>query len=169
VRAEAVWKSGQTQRVSADPVAWVGLLMMVTAVLRWANYLANRDSLGEPLVWLFLRLLQLMRGADARRRGRRDFGSERPDRIVVDPDGTVVLLAGRLKPDWDDFRTVRVESRFFKIRAVEERAKGDYRAVAYLLEELPESEVLRGIVHAEARLPGSSGDAGGGVGTDAEA
>ncbi len=136
-----------------NPVTWFGLLLVVTALFRWANYFANRDSLGEPLVWLFLRVAQLVRGTDERRRRRRDFGPERPDRIVVEGDGGLALLASRAKPGWDEYSTVRVEDSFFKITGVEERTRGGFRVVAYLLDELPESEVLRGIVHTEARLP----------------
>ena len=36
---------------------------------------------------------------------------------------------------------------------VEERRAGPYMAVAYVLSEVPESEVLRGIVHTDAKLP----------------
>jgi hypothetical protein len=73
--------------------------------------------------------------------------------VVIDPDGGLVLLASRSKPEWDEYRTVRLEGRFFKIVAVEERPDGQLTAVAYRLEEVPESEPLRGIVHSPARLP----------------
>lgn len=137
-------------------LAWLGLLMMVTAIFRVANYFANQDSFGEPLVWLFLRLWQGKQNADARRTTRDTFGPERPDRVIVDEDGVLVLLASRAKPDWDDYRTVRIEDEFFKIEAVEERRAGAYMAVAYVLREVPESEVLRGIVHTDAKLPANA-------------
>jgi hypothetical protein len=137
----------------ANPVTWLGLLIMWTGILRGVNYLSNRDSLGEPLVWLFLRLSQARRAASERRRIAAEFGEERPDRVVVDPDGSLLLLASRSKPDWDEYRTVRLEDRFFQIAAVEERPDGRFTAVAYRLEEVPESEPLRGIVHSPARLP----------------
>ena len=136
-----------------NPVAWLGQLIMVTGVLRVANYFANQDSFGEPLVWLFLRLRQRKQGADRRRTIRDTFGPERHDRVIVDDDGVLVLLASRAKPDWDDYRTVRIEDEFFKIEAVEERRAGRYMAVAYVLSEVPESEVLRGVVHTDAKLP----------------
>ena len=136
-----------------NPVAWLGLLTMVTAILRVANYLANQDSFGEPLVWLFLRLWRGKQRAVHRRTVRDTFGPERPDRVIVDDDGVLVLLASRAKRDWDNYRTVRIEDEFFKIEAVEERRAGPYVAVAYLLREVPESEVLRGIVHTDAKLP----------------
>jgi hypothetical protein len=137
----------------ANPITWLGLLIMWTGILRWASYLSNRDSFGEPLVWLFLRLAQGKRALSERRRIVAEFGEERPDRVVIDPDGGLVLLASRSKPEWDEYRTVRLEGRFFKIVAVEERPDGQLTAVAYRLEEVPESEPLRGIVHSPARLP----------------
>jgi hypothetical protein len=136
-----------------NPVAWLGLLTMATAVMRWVNYFANNDSLGEPLVWLFLRSWQLRQAVVARASMLETFGPERPDRVVLDESGTLILLAGRAKPDWDDYRTVRIEDGFFKIEAIEERPDGRFRAVAYRLRELPEDAPLRGIVHTTARLP----------------
>jgi len=137
----------------ANPITWLGLLIMGTGTLRGVNYLSNRDSFGEPLVWLFLRLAQRKRALSERRRTVAEFGEERPDRVVIDPGGGLLLLASRSKPEWDEYRTVRLEDRFFKIVAVEERPDGQLTAVAYRLEEVPESEPLRGIVHSPARLP----------------
>ena len=48
---------------------------------------------------------------------------------------------------------MRIEDEFFKIEAVEERRSGRYMAVAYVLSEVPDSEVLRGVVHTDAKLP----------------
>jgi len=137
----------------ANPVTWLGLLIMWTGILRGASYLSNRDSFGEPLVWLFLRLAQGKGALSERRRIAAEFGEERPDRVVIDPDGGLVLLASRHKPEWDEYRTARLEDRFFKIAAVEKRTDGRFSVVAYRLEEVPESEPLRGIVHSPARLP----------------
>jgi hypothetical protein len=136
-----------------NPIAWLGLLTMITALLRVANYFANDDSLGEPLVWLALRAWQWKQRSDARRLIDEAFGPERPDRVVVDGDGTLVLLASRVKPDWDEYSMVRIDDEFFKIEAVGERRRGRYKAVAYRLRVVPEDEVLRGVVHTEARLP----------------
>ena len=127
---------------------------------RVANYFANNDSFGEPLVWLFLRFRQGKQQADNRRHVRDTFGPERADRVVVDDDGTMVLLTGREKPGWDEYRTVRIEDEFFKIEVVEERRDGPHMAVAYVLREVPESEVLRGIVHTDAKLPANAPPAG---------
>lgn len=135
------------------PLAWLGLLMMITALLRAVNYFANHDSLGEPLVWLFLRLWQFKRRADERRFVDETFGPVRPDRVAVDEDGTPVLLSSRAKPGWDEYNTVRIEDGFFKIEAIEERRDGEYTVVAYVLRELPEDEILRGVVHTDAALP----------------
>jgi len=136
-----------------NPVTWLGVLIMCTGILRVANFFANHDSFGEPIVWLFLRLYQGKRVVDEGRRIREEFGPDRPDRVVVGADKHLVLLASREKPDWDEYRTVRIEDGFYKIGAIEERRDGRFKAFAYVLEEVPESEALRGIVHTDARLP----------------
>jgi hypothetical protein len=135
------------------PTAWLGLSMMITALLREVNYFANHDSLGEPLVWLILRLRQIKERVDARRLVDRTLGPERPDRVILDDDGTPILLASRAKAGWDEYNTVRIEDSFFKIDAIEQRPDGEYAAVAYVLRELPEDEILRGVVHTDAALP----------------
>ena len=137
----------------ANPVAWLGLLIMVTALLRVASYLANHDSFGEPLVWLFLRLYQFNKGAADARHVREEYGPVRPDRIVRDDNDALVLLASREKPDWDEYATVRVEDGFFRIVGTEQRREGPYTAIAYMLEAQPESENFLGLVHTDARLP----------------
>lgn len=142
-----------------NPVTWLGLLIMSTGIFRIANWLANNDSFGEPLVWLYLRLYQGKRAVARKRRIREEFGPDRPDRVILDADGGLVLLASREKPDWDEYRTVRIEDDFFKIESVEERRDGRYKLFAYVLEEVPESEVLRGIVHTDAKLPRPAGRA----------
>lgn len=136
-----------------SPLAWLGLLIMLTGMMRGASYVTHQDSLGEPLVWAGLRLWQLHRGIEDRRRIEREFGPPRPDRVVVDRSGELMLLASRPKADWDEYRTVRIEDEFFKIAGVEERRDGAYLAVAYRLQVVPESEPLRGIVHTDACLP----------------
>ena len=136
-----------------NPVTWFGLLIVWTGIFRIATWLANNDSFGEPLVWLYLRLYQGKRAAQRELRVREDFGPDRADRVVLGAEGELVLLASREKPDWDEYRTVRIEDGFFKIEAVEERHDGRCKVFAYVLEEVPESEPLRGVVHTDARLP----------------
>jgi len=140
----------------ANPITWFAMLIITTGILRGVNYLANNDSFGEPLVWCFVRLWQGRRNAVEAKHVRQEFGPERRDRVVVDDDGALVLLASRAKRDWDEYRTVRIEDEFFKIEAVEERRAGRHMAVAYVLREVPESEVLRGIVHTDAKLPANA-------------
>ena len=52
---------------------------------------------------------------------------------------------------------------------MEERVDGPHAVFAYILQEVPESETLRGIVHTDAALPKSwtrRGAADGGVADD---
>ncbi len=137
----------------SNPVAWLGLLMMVTALLRLVSYSANHDSFGEPMVWLFLRLYRFKKGAADAKRVLEQYGPVRPDRIVRDDSGALVLIASREKPDWDEHATVRVEAGFYRIVGTEQRREGPYTAIAYMLEAQPESENFLGLVHTDARLP----------------
>ena len=136
-----------------NPITWLGLLTTATGLMRTINYFANRDSIGEPLVWLFLRLYQGYKSVTDAPRLRKKHGSPRPDRIVRDADGALVLIASREKPDWDEHATVRIEDEFYRIVDTEERRVGPYIAFAYMLEPQPESENFLGLVHTTARLP----------------
>ena len=136
-----------------NPVTWLGLLLIVTALLRAINYFANHDSFGEPLVWLFLRLHQLHERAADAKHVREEYGPVRPDRIVRDDSDALVLIASRAKPDWDKHATVRVEDGFYRIVGTELRREGPYTAIAYMLEAQPENENFLGLVHTDARLP----------------
>ena len=83
----------------------------------------------------------------------KQLGPERPDRAIVEEGSDLVILASRDKERWDEYATVRVEDRFYKIKRIEERPAGPWTDIAYLLEEHPEEEVIRGLVHSDARLP----------------
>ena len=137
----------------ASPLTWLVLMVTFTGVARVTAYYVNHQPIGEPLVWIFLRLRQWRRGRERRRALVEKLGPERPDRAIFEEGSDLVILASRDKARWDEYATVKVEDSFYKIKHVEERPAGPWTDIAYLLEEHPEEEVIRGLVHTDARLP----------------
>jgi hypothetical protein len=139
-----------------SPVTWLIMLVLGTGLLRVSNYFVNQEPIGEPVLWVLLRMYHLYEWIARSRRLQvraRRLGPERPDRAVVEAGSDLVILASREKEHWDDVVTVKVEERFYKIRAVEERPAGPWTNIAYLLEEQPEDEPIRFLVHTAAKPP----------------
>lgn len=135
------------------PECWLWLAYAGNGLLRVAGWLTLRQPVGDPLVWIGYRLVGIWRRHRHENELEREFGPRRPDRAVVDPDGALVILSARDKPDWDGAATVRIEDRYFRMVRHEVRERSGRRVHAYVLEDLPPGEVIRGPVVSEARLP----------------
>lgn len=132
----------------ARPWTWLLFLIPATGLLRLVTYGLHHDAAGEPLVWAVLRLWRLAQRSLGQSRDLLRFGPERPDRIVPSPEG-LTILACRPK-DWSPLVTIEVRERFYRLAKKEERQDGPWWVHAYVLEELPESEVIRSLVRWEA-------------------
>jgi len=131
-----------------NPLTWLLASIPLVGIARMVAFATARDAVGEPLVWLPLRLAQglgrLLRKSEKRLR----FGGERPDRLVREGSG-VVILSSRPKPDWNERVTIEIEERFYRLRKAEERQVGNAWAYAYVLEEAGPHEVIRALVRWE--------------------
>src|SRR5436305_1014908 len=94
----------------------------------------------------FLDLLAALLPAAERDALVRRHGAERPDRVLRDPDGDLVVLACREKPEWNERITLEIGERFYRLHRVEERADRGFHAHAYLLREIDDNEVFRGLL-----------------------
>lgn len=128
-------------------------LVAVVGVLRIAAFWSSREAIGEPLVYVGLRLAQ---AADrGRQDGRRQLslGPLRPDRFVPGAPGELLLLSARGRPDWQEGRAVEIGEVFYRIAGAELKAPDGETAkvFVYRLVELPPNELIRGLVAYERR------------------
>lgn len=129
-----------------EPFTWLLSGVAVTGVARLVAFGVSREVVGEPLVWLAVRIGQ---AAGRLLRGSRDklrFGPERPDRVIREPGSDLVVLSYAPKPDWNERVTIEIGERFYRLRRVEERQDGTWWAYAYLLQEAPDNEIIRALV-----------------------
>ena len=137
-----------------SPVTLLVAISTLTGLVRLVAFSLTREAVAEPLVWLGWRLWEAFAVRPARAAAElRRFGPPRPDRLVTLPDGTLVVLAARPRPEWNELIDIEVRERFYRLAYVEERLDGRYHWHAHVLEELPESAVLRGLVRYEPPEP----------------
>jgi hypothetical protein len=125
------------------PVAWLCILEGITGIVRVAAFVADRQGVGEPLVWLVLRVVQLVVRGSGRARRARDLGPLRPDRLVWHSDSDLEILSCRERPEWTDSVALGIDDRFFRLTGLEDRADGMHTVVAYRFAELDPNEVIR--------------------------
>ena len=129
----------------AQPWTWLLFLIPATGLLRLVTYGINHEAAGEPLVWAGVRLWQLAERKLGQSRDLLRYGPERPDRIVPSPGG-LTILACRPKPDWNPLVTIEIRKRFYRLLKTEERQDGPWWVHAYVMREMPESEVIRYLI-----------------------
>ena len=134
----------------AEPWTWVLISIPLVGIVRLVAYGVNREAVGEPVVWAGVRLSQLLRRRLERSRDLLRYGPERPDRIVASPGG-LTILSCRSKPDWNPLVTIEVHERFYRLLRKEERQAGQWWVYAYVLGEIPESEVIRYLIRYEGQ------------------
>jgi len=131
------------------PYTWLLGSFVVAGVGRMVAFGLNREGMGEPVVWAALRLWQLtgrlLRGS----RRKMQFGPLRPDRWLREPGSDLVLLTCRERPDWNEYVTIEVGEQFYRLKRVEERRDGAWKAYAYLLREENPNEIIRALVRYE--------------------
>lgn len=137
----------------AQPWTWLLFLIPATGLLRLVTYGLHHEACGEPLVWAGVRLWHWVGRGLGSSRDLLRFGPQRPDRIVPSPGGLTVL-ACRPKPDWNPLVTIEIRERFYRLLRTEERQDGQWRAHAYVMGELPESEVIRYLIRYEGGRSG---------------
>jgi hypothetical protein len=132
----------------SQPWTWLLFLVPATGMLRLVTYGLHHESTGEPLVWAGLRLWQFVERRLGQSRDLLRYGPERPDRIVPSPGG-MTILSCRPKPDWNPLVTIEIRERFYRVLRTEERQDGQWWVYAYVMREMPESEVIRYLIRYE--------------------
>ncbi|HWM94598.1 MAG TPA: hypothetical protein VN493_27840 [Thermoanaerobaculia bacterium] len=134
-----------------QPWTWLLISIPVVGVVRLVAYGVSQEASGEPIVWAGVRLSQFLGRKLGQSRDLLRFGPERPDRVVPSPGGLTVLSC-RPK-DWNPLVTIEIRERFYKLLWTEERQDGQWWVYAYVLGEMPESEVIRYLIRYEALTP----------------
>jgi hypothetical protein len=127
-----------------SPYTWLLSSVALVGVVRLTSFGVNREVAGEPLVWLGVRIAQAVRLLLQVSRDLLRFGPARPDRMIRDPGGDLVVLSCRPKPDWNERITLEIDERFYRLRRVEERQNGTWWAYAHLLRATGDDEIIRG-------------------------
>lgn len=141
------------------PQAWLFAVLTVTGFFRIAEYLLNKQAVGEIPVWAVIRAHEAIRRRKHRQRVAREFAPEHlPDRLFEEGDGRLAILCARQKEDWDELVTIKVGERFYRLVGVEERKHGSWKVVAHVLEELDENEPIRRLVHADVEVPAAAAE-----------
>jgi hypothetical protein len=131
------------------PATWLLASIPVVGVARLVAFAVSRDAVGEPVVWLAVRMARGVRRLVGAVEDRRRFGPPRLDRVLCDPSGDLVVLSCRPKAEWNERITLAIGERFYRVQRVEERPDCGWQAHAYLLQEAPPNEVFRGLIRYE--------------------
>ena len=141
--------------IALGPLAFLfspqGLLLeyvILTGVVRVAGLVASGRPTGDPLVTLLAWLRRFASGEIRRQRRLRALGPWRPDRILPDGRGLVVL-SSRDKPDWNERVTIEYAGAFYRLVRQGDRPHGRWVDAAYVLRRREPGELIRSLVVLE--------------------
>jgi hypothetical protein len=129
-----------------QPWTLVLVTIPIVGLVRLLAWSSDRGAVGEPIVWAGLRLAQFLRRRFTMLRTRQKFGPERPDRILANADGGLLVLSYRRKPEWNERVTIEIDEGFYRLLRVEERPDGGWWTHAHVLGKHPETEVFRTLI-----------------------
>jgi hypothetical protein len=129
-----------------EPFTWLLASVALVGMARMVAFGVSREVVGEPLVWLAVRVAQAARRFLRGSRDKLRFGPARPDRMIEEPDGGLAVLSYEPKPDWNERVTIEINDHFYRLRRVEELLDGTWWAHAYVLQEAPPNEIIRALI-----------------------
>jgi hypothetical protein len=128
------------------PWTWVLVSIPAVGLMRVVSYMSNQEAVGEPAVWLVLRLRAWARRRFAAASERRRFGGERADRVLRQADGSLVVLAARPRPEWNERVTIQVGERFYRVAEHRVRYEAGLASYGYTLREEDPNEIIRRLI-----------------------
>jgi hypothetical protein len=131
--------------------------LILTGFVRAMGLVASGRPTGDPVVTLAVSLRWQALWRIRQRRRLRALGPWRPDRVLPDGQGLLVLSA-RDKPDWNERVTIEHAGRFYRLVRQEDRPHSKGTDVAYLLRPQRPGELIRSLVKLEAGSEPSSED-----------
>ena len=136
------------------PWGWLTLYLTFTGFIR-AGAAAFSESFGDPLLTgldaLAFGATRRARASRARARRQTLEGPEVPDRVVPGsklgmPGVDLVIVASRVKPEWDKGTVVISATKTYRVGTVEERTIAGHLRTLYPLTEHKDLEVFRRLV-----------------------
>jgi len=150
--------------IALGPLAYLfslqGLVLeylIVTGVVRVAGLVASDRPTGDPLVSVLAWAHRHTVAAFLRRRRLGQLGPERPDRILRLDGGRLVVLSAREKPDWNASVTIQYGSGYYRLQRTEDRARGRWVDIAYVLRPREAGELIRAVARLE-ETPSDTGE-----------
>jgi hypothetical protein len=128
-----------------------GLLLeyvILTGFVRAAGLIASGRPTGDPVVTLLAMLRRLAVAEMRQQRRLRVLGPWRPDRILEDGRGLLVV-SSRDKPDWNERVTIEYRGHFYRLVRQEDRPHEQWIAVAFVLRRQNPGELIRSLVKLE--------------------
>ncbi len=126
-----------------NPIALFLAFQGMTGIVRIFTFVTTRNAVGEPIVWLVMRIVAAIRGRIVKTSRKKDLGPLRRDRLVYGKEADLVIFACRERHDWNDAMTLAMGDRFFHLLDVEDRVEGAFHVLAYSFTELDDREVIR--------------------------
>ena len=123
-------------------------LLTLTGIVRLTAFALTREAVPEPLAWLAWHGWRvLVRQPASAAREQAEYGpAARPDRVVPQADGGLLVLTSRPRPEWNELVTIQVGERFFRVADVHQRQEGAWRWHAYRLREEDAGAVIRALL-----------------------
>ena len=131
-----------------SPLGLVLEYVILTGVVRVAALVASDRPTGDPLVTLAAGLRRLTSVEIRQQRRLRALGPWRPDRILSQGAGLLVL-SSRDKPDWNERVTIEHQGAFYRLVRQEDRPHDRWIDVAYILRPHEPGELIRSLVTLE--------------------
>jgi hypothetical protein len=122
--------------------------VILTGAVRMAGLVASGRPTGDPLVTVLAWLRRLASAELRQQRRLRALGPWRPDRVLRDGRGLLVL-SSRDKPDWNERVSIEYEGSFYRLVRREDRPHEEGIDVAHFLRPQEPGELVRSPVKLE--------------------
>jgi hypothetical protein len=131
------------------PSTMLLVMASVTGAVRLVSASISGEAVGEPLVWLGWRAWRALARPVASAQEVARFGTARPDRVLAQPDGSLVVLSARPHEEWTTATTIEVGERFYRLVETGARSEDGRLWHSALLREEDPTAVIRSLVRYE--------------------
>jgi len=123
--------------------------LIATGIFRIVVLVGSGRPVGDPLVSAIAWLVRTSRRRSRESQRLRQLGPERPDRILEAPNGGLVVLCSREKLAWNERASIRFGEDLFRLVRTEERPRGEFSDIAYVLRPQEPGEIIRDLVRLD--------------------
>jgi hypothetical protein len=123
--------------------------LIATGIFRIVVLVGSGRPVGDPIVSAVAWLLRTRRRRSWETQRLRRLGPERPDRILEALNGGLVVLCSREKLSWHERVSIQFGEDLFRLVRVEERPRGEWTDIAYVLRPQEPGEIIRDLVRLD--------------------